>query len=366
MTRSPVVLAVDEVVSTALDETDIALGQDDAYALWPARAMKVRGEPPAPRRRPGVRFTLSVTYPAAFDDAVRRTLRAWLLFGGIGGRTRRGCGAVAITDETLRSKWLPADLSAASLAKHLAPKGGPDRHVSTLSGARLAYGAPQASATTAWHASIKWLRDFRQGAATTRDVADRGGHARMRPSTQQGPQGRPGRSRWPEPDKIRQHFGKRSFDHEPLPGHGREMAWPRAAFGLPMEVRFQSKQRDGSYYPLRPPPDVALAWTHTKGKDGVWELIDRLASPLVIRPVQLADGRFVPVALWMSRALPAGAKAGLYNRGGFLEERSLADINRVIAPDDTANFTPLAGKSSVREAFMDHLLTLAGLRGVTL
>ena len=62
-----------------------------------------------------------------------------------------------------------------------------------------------------------------------------------------------------------------------------------------------------------------------------------------------------------------GAKVGLYDRGtGRIRDSSLAEVGRVIAPGDAANFRPLAGKASIRDAFMDHLAKQPGVRGGTL
>ena len=42
----------------------------------------------------GLSFTLSITYPADKQQEIRLALSAWIFFGGLGARTRRGCGSL--------------------------------------------------------------------------------------------------------------------------------------------------------------------------------------------------------------------------------------------------------------------------------
>ncbi|NLE93500.1 MAG: hypothetical protein GX599_05835, partial [Chloroflexi bacterium] len=89
-------------------------------------------------------------------------------------------------------------------------------------------------------------------------------------------QSRPGRERshWPEPDLIRACFPGETFRHEiEHQVHGKA---PRAVFGLPIIIHFKD-------YPngLQDPDETTI-----QGVDG----IDRLASPLIIRPIHLSSG----------------------------------------------------------------------------
>ena len=47
-------------------------------------------------------FTLNVRYPQEFHDDVRLALSAWIYFGGIGARTRRGCGSLSCDGDIMR------------------------------------------------------------------------------------------------------------------------------------------------------------------------------------------------------------------------------------------------------------------------
>ena len=44
------------------------------------------------------KFCLKITYPAANEGEVLESLILWTLFGGVGARTRRGCGSVYSED----------------------------------------------------------------------------------------------------------------------------------------------------------------------------------------------------------------------------------------------------------------------------
>ena len=102
------------------------------------------------------------------------------------------------------------------------------------------------------------------------------------------------------------------------------------------------------------PGTSRIAWsTGTDGKN-------RLASPLVLKALPLADGRFVPCALWLNRALPKGAKVSV--RGVPATE---CDFDILEAPGDpakgiaadVAQFPALRGHSTLQAAFHTWLAT---------
>ncbi len=353
--RSRVGVEVRDLRRSDLTKEDVTLRDPAAYALWPARATTQGGpQPPAERWTPGTGFTLVVCLTPGGDAATDRrevegTLRSWLLFGGIGGRTRRGCGALGITDEAARALWLPEPLDPGTIRAWLSPGMDARQGYPSLAGSRLCIGRFR-SPEDAWHDSINWLRDFRQGHSTRIDTADQGPFARQYPP---GAQGRSGRSRWPEPDLIRRTVA--AYDHVPLI-EDRPYAWPRAQFGLPIQFRFQNRDRNGNFYKNRPPPPGALNW---KDGEGVHQ---RLVSPLIVKPVQARNGKFATTALWLKRTLPSEAMVGIQNKDGkdLLGPAPLAQM------PESPLFTPLSGKPSMEEAFMDWLQTVQRLTGGTL
>jgi len=92
---------------------------------------------------------------------------------------------------------------------------------------------------------------------------------------------RPGRSRYPEPETIRESTEKRSYRHARLPAIPAD-AFPRAELGLPMVFHFQGGGE---------PPDTTL-YPLQNGKRK-----DRMTSPLILKPLALADARAIRIVL---------------------------------------------------------------------
>jgi CRISPR-associated protein Cmr1 len=72
------------------------------YFLFPFQEQKKQNIPAAVGRRQ-VSFQLRLTLDASLSEAqragVRTALKAWIAFGGVGARTRRGCGALTVVGE---------------------------------------------------------------------------------------------------------------------------------------------------------------------------------------------------------------------------------------------------------------------------
>lgn len=171
-------------------------------------------------------------------DEVELTWRAFSVLGGLGGRTRRGFGAV----EPIAG--------APDLMALLGDLGWED----------YALSEPRDTANKAWREALGRLRDFRQGRNLGRN--------------QGADQKRPGRSRWPEPDTLRRITGEYAHQHRPKhPVQG----FPRATFGLPIIFHFKD-QKDPGNTSLVP-----------RGRQ-------RLSSPLLLRPVRVGHQHH-PLAL---------------------------------------------------------------------
>ena len=163
---------------------------------------------------------------------VERAWVAFITFGGLGGRTRRGFGAVRqISPE-------PPTLEEA--LERLGWDG------------RAAYPpVPKSGAEQAHQEALAQLQSFRPG----EDVA----------RTARGNAPTPGRSWWPEPDELRRITHRAAPKHQPV---HKVRKFPRAAFGMPIVFHFKDKQQGD-------PQDCTLQ------PNGA----ERLASPLIIRPV---------------------------------------------------------------------------------
>lgn len=358
--RSKVIVTVGDVEQTEIEDRDIELSDKDAYALWAARA--THAQAPAERWAAGVRFRLRIEYRRGAADRdrtveIERSLRAFLIFGGVGGRARRGCGALAVEGDEARATWLPPSMQDTDLAQWLGltPAGLAGFHAPLLRGStyRVGTSRPPVDHVLAWYDALAWLRDFRQGAARFVDTADAGTHARQRPILAQPPAGRPGRSRWPEADKLRRRAGAGRYDHAPFVAHSNNVpAWPRASFGLPLQFQFQKFERNRQAF-IPPPPDNAqLSWALARGGDP----IDRLASPLIVKPVQLRSGDVAALALWLQRAIPPDAVVAPLV-GPRLDTAWAAPLSQLLPPGHTALYAPLVGKADLRDAFMSWLAT---------
>jgi CRISPR-associated protein Cmr1 len=334
------------------DSSDVDYRTPGAYALWPAMAIKEKGkeQPPAPRYPARVRFCIVLSAPEKHRRKLSNAVRAWLLFGGYGSRTRRGLGALRLVDPRAQNQWLPSiedpdDIDPVDLQREF--KGELDRlfgwdiltaktylgQMPSLAGATLLLGGlhRRDGAQRAWLEALHWLRDFRQQAGFARE-----------------PGSRPGRSRWPEADKLRHLSGK--YGH-PARYSDRTVAWPRAEFGLPIVGRFLGTDE---------PDPFVLSWEidETKAKPGEDRHKDRLASPLIVKPLQTAQG-FYPCVLWLSRDVPPGEVVAMGMPG------SNAKFGFLGTPSDLSLaarlHAPFARKPSVKIAFIDWVKTKHGV-----
>lgn len=210
-------------------------------------------------------FRLSIRCPKELWPSIEPAVWAWANFGGLGGRTRRGCGAVACKafappSAEGFSKWLKDSLARFGVALGAGSAEWP----------QVAEGVWQfpmgESPVTAWDRVVWTYRQFRQG----QDVGRNPGNPR------------PGRSRFPEPEAIRQHaagVNRAASGHQRLP-HVPADAFPRAELGLPIVFHFQGQGEPGdtTLYPV------------VNG-----QLEQRMGSPLVLRPVATTDGKAVAV-----------------------------------------------------------------------
>lgn len=358
--RSTVGIRIDVERCGAIDDSDIDLQRTPgAYALWPARAEKRNGQvvtPPVQRRKPGTRFQLTARMPPTAVTEVRNALVAWIVFGGYGGRTRRGLGSLMVIDGA--DAWLPSTSTRDAFAGvfgsdiFAAPMQAPGE-VPWLGGATLQVGKPERDAQQAWTTALQWLREFRQG------TAGPPGQRAREPSSDPR---RPSISNWPEADKIR-HLKRKTDSHEP--NHNAVAAWPRAGFGLPILGQFQTTDRYDNRKGYDEPGPFELRWrSPNRERPNEFDEHDRLASPLIVKALPLAGGKYLPCALWLNRAHPRGAEAGLGRTRGHgpnsvkeVDPASVSPFDRLVAPGDTARFSALDKHPTLREAFLGWLRT---------
>jgi len=252
-------------------------------------------------------FSVSLKYPTVSKKDVEMALWAWETFGGLGARTRRGFGAIERSDKPstigeIRSKLKELKQIAAI----------PD--VPSLSGATLELSTIESkSEIEAWKHALRQLKMFRQGEGVGRN-------------------GRRGRSLWPEADAIR------DLTKQSVSRHRTRMtipnAFPRAQFGMPIIFHF----KDGGDDPKNRSTDP----TDTQLKPAN---ADRMASPLILRPIRDGDG-YRPAALLLWTNIP----------GSIVLKTKVTEIPITVdvTPNQARSITALRGNPDPLERFLEE------------
>lgn len=249
---------------------EIAYG---AFPLQPSReAQQAGGQPWVLFDYGSAPFSLRFTYPEGVREDVEAALWSWETFGGLGGRTRRGFGAISRADG--QSMLVATGISR--YGGHPKIPGVPSLHLARFENTKETFGDP----LQAWKAALGLLQKIRQGEGYGRND---------RPQNSRKPAGR---SRWPEPDEIRRLTGKSAPAHKnPVVTVQR---FPRAVFGMPIVFHFNpgshdepGSQGDPDMKPLQLLPAES----------------ERFASPLILRPLPAGEG-FHAAALALCSDLP--------------------------------------------------------------
>lgn len=296
---------------------------------------------------PDLEFELELMYPLTLADDVKAALWAWETFGGIGARTRRGFGAlqhdgfeISRTDiqVEIENKLKDQDYVANGKFPDGVPHLKPDTKV-VFKEFDKPVDVQSSAVIEAWEFLLGKLKSFRQ-------------------KRYDGSGNTPGRSKWPEPDSIRQilkNAKKYTFGTH-LPKSPVLERFPRAKFGLPIRFEFP--------VPKPPKPDPKDPKTTTlQGapiRSNENKPIDRLASPLIIRPVKCKDGEAVGIALVLKwKAIET--KEDYTPPGGLMltgdvygEFRVKSDLDPTDAKNKPLNEF-LNGKTDVLQAFLDSL-----------
>jgi CRISPR-associated protein Cmr1 len=241
------------------------------YAVFPLRPLnedlrkksRKQLEEEMKELRHGVYFTLKITFPKIHRDDINAALWAWETFGGIGARTRRGFGALQLlkVDGKENTNLPPSNHQndvrrwlIDNLRQFVVPGTWPE-HVPHLEQTmRFQITNPEANVFPSWNKLIGRYVSFRQSRT----------------------KGRTGRSNWPEAEAIRNITDRRYYEdlHHP-------QKFPRSAFGLPIIFHFKDEQKGD-------PEDTTL--------QGAEKDHERLASPLILRPLACKGGLAVGLA----------------------------------------------------------------------
>ena len=280
---------------------------------WPAYALqafqgevdkrdraRVAVEPSAARI--GAKFDLTVEVrTSAKTEEVRGTIAAWIRYGGLGARTRRGCGSLA-------SDWMPEPYLRAPLGKAA-------QDLTHLRGALAVWGDLIDDPCAAWSKAVSVYRDFRQREGLARNHG--------------AEHNRPGRSRWPEPDSIRRLSDTHAPGHPPAHVVGR--GFPRADLGLPIIFHFKDRGD---------PEDATL--------HGPEEGLDRFASPVITKAVA-ENGRYRPLVLVL--AAPPVSRHGDLRLDIGSRKISIGKRYVELSSAERASVGPLEGQAT-REALI--------------
>jgi CRISPR-associated protein Cmr1 len=299
------------------------------------------------------RFDLKLSLPEVVTSRSGKTvvvrqeleaaLWAWETFGGVGARTRRGFGAL----KRLDGEDLPRDPEKieerirVALNKYVSPGEFPEGvpHLSAdlsfalATSERFLQVGPKkvkrrdsfGSYNEAWEALIVGLKSFRQPRPT--NSVPHPEHGRMVP--------RPGRTKWNEPERIREITNQRLERHERRPDLVAVEKFSRAQFGQPIIFQFHrdQKNREGSNDPKLDPIDTILKGGPLPGNPN--KTRERLASPLIMRPLACAASRAVGLAAILRTARVA--PEGLYLSGEGVNR----PVDLTITKKDAMKIEPL-------------------------
>ncbi|MFJ8736662.1 type III-B CRISPR module RAMP protein Cmr1 [Bacillus altitudinis] len=212
-----------------------------------------------------IRLSKKTTDFELIKKEVEAALWAWINFGGLGSRTRRGCGSLYCKQFSPHNKRTKSQLEKwfeQKLLEYDIQLPASSREWPTLSREFKVQASPS-SIISSWQSVIQTYETFRR---------------------RSNPDKKRGRSCWPEADTIRLLTGKaKSGHHIPYPKEKpfKYQAFPRAQFGLPIQFRFAPKDSG------KDPDPVTLL---PKGKD-------RLASPLILKPLAINQNESVGMVM---------------------------------------------------------------------
>lgn len=302
-----------------------------SYALFPFQGKKANGrvtQEPGEARK-GSSFTLLVRGPQSARSELFQALRAWICFGGLGARTRKGAGSLYCptlspgTQDNL-ARWLQEhfdNLNGAKTGSLPWPTLGRTVLIEKKSG----------DPVRIWDQAINLYKDFRQGKEVGRN-----------PGREHN---RPGRSRWPEADAIRNLAGTHDLRHEPDPH--KPCAFPRASFGLPIITHFKDSGRNGL-----DPEDTELYPVKDKEKK------DRMASPVIVKPLATDKTKAVALIAVLNAPLPDNLE--LHLKGENLLKGQQAEI--ITSASATYGKSPLKNRSPRGDA-IEALIAFAKEQG---
>ena len=207
--------------------------------------------------RKDILFNLHLTYPSDRERELFTAVKLWLLFGGIGARTRRGMGSLYCGTWT---GWQNRK-DIVDWLQELIPAGNSSSEPKwpSLIGGKLQL-IEKDCHTNIMELWRGWINNYQR----FRQLRDDWRH-----------------SVWPEPNAIRTLCSKNSF--------GSDAYFPRGAYGLP--IIFHFGERD------------PLNCTLCGFADAVME---RWSSPVILKVARLSQDKCIKICLKLNSPLPEG------------------------------------------------------------
>jgi len=294
----------------------------ELYALYPAvqnaYALRLLEE--------GYKFCIEFRFNNNLSErdrnAVIDSLKAWVFFGGIGARTRKGCGSLRFSSDEQSEKEIT------ELAKHGLTTDELKKWLSRLNSVGF-YKNSQQNVLHSWANAIAVYKDFRQKEKFGRN-----------PSR--------GRSLWPEADSLRKITGCASPRHrEPLIKN--TPAFPRAVMGLPMVFHFMQKEQRSKDTTQNEPKDCTVT-PLVNGKEK-----ERMASPIITKPL-LINGKWNPFIL----ILPFEDRLKMdvvvkWKLSDNEKEKNEIYGNEKVVGNQVFFFHPMQNKENAIESFIAYL-----------
>ncbi|PZA07709.1 MULTISPECIES: type III-B CRISPR module RAMP protein Cmr1 [unclassified Meiothermus] len=249
-------------------------GPMERFFLHPFNENKREGLPEASGLK-SVEFTLELDVTQLSPEEkeqLKTALRAWIAFGGVGARTRRGVGALEALSDV--SEWLPASPNQLKAWFVVSPIAEPQH--TTLAGAVICLGQPhKPNANDPYKGQAPWRELGRFWARF------RKGHFLEDPQTGQTMKYTPMAG-----GKWRDHQTLKNLGH-----HQQEVALVKPYLGLPIVY-----QRLGNSF------SGTLEAPHPQGR--------RMASPVILKPMAFADGSLRPAVIILRAPAPEQIKIG--------------------------------------------------------
>jgi len=218
------------------------------YFLFPFRPQK---NIPATKGCENVVFTLRLILDTSLSEAQRAevttALKAWIAFGGVGARTRRGCGALTVVGANA-NQWLPPTQGLAEWLE-MPRDAASDHDWTTLAGAR-GFITLTKNAEDAWCKLGSFWERFRRGGLVSG-------------------------TKWSD---YRDVLCNLDDQHD-------ELALAKPFLGLPIEYQEFGEQ-------------TPFTGTLEPAQSG------RMASPVILKPIALQGGKFGALVLVMHAPKP--------------------------------------------------------------